>query len=159
MRYLLLLLLSSPAFAVISQPPSFEVLLQQMFQISPDTARFSGWFTLREHGGVIGDLTMTSSVDFGDGQSISSSGTTVGADHTYAPGSFTAVMTLSAIGQWREINNFTSPIIPINWNFTKSLAVNVVSHMPEPTTYAMLLGGLILLPWLARKSKPVVLSA
>ena len=150
-----LLFFSSSVFAHTSMPPSFTVELQQMFQISADTSRFVGWFTFHENGGVITALTTTSGVDFGDGQSFSNSGTSVSVNHTYAPGSFTAVMTLSAIGEWRDTTSFTNNgepplIVPINFNFQKSL---VVSHMPEPETYAMLLAGLGLLGFMARRRK------
>ncbi len=152
MKYLLALLalVSSSALAITPGPqsePTFDVLMASANQTG-NSVQFNGLLVVRPQPPTI--LTFSSFIDFGDGGSAQS-GALISSQHTYAPGSFSAVMTLAAIGTWEEFiydartDSLTSSTRPINYNFQQVFQIEVASHAPEPATYAMLLAGLALL--------------
>jgi len=105
---------------------------------------------------------VTLDVDFGDGQSLHLAYAVptflLSFDHTYSPGSYVATVNETAQAIWNSaIFGVCGTGVPgdcdrvpqtIPNSYSRSF--NIISHAPEPTTYAMMLVGLGLL--IARRS-------
>src|SRR5207342_844775 len=97
------------------------------------------------------DYNFQTDFDFGDGQTLQN--VIYVQDHTYAPGSFVATETRYITVNYLSPNFVTcngsnqSDCTPYPHTYTEVTThlFNIVSHAPEPSTYAMLLAGLALL--------------
>ena len=156
-----LLFVSSNAFAAASFVDYFVIL--QESHPSIDGQVFNGQVIVTPHNAQATFSVMQTVVDFGDGQSAIHEGSLPGVfvgsgafafgistTHLYAPGTYEAVMSFDAVGSFPSGSGFMAPQIPTGFHQQQAFSITVV---PEPETYALMLAGLGLLGFVARRRK------
>ena len=152
----ILLFASSTAFAT----PTFitiQVFTEQAFFFN-GLWNFRGGVDLFDHFANPIITFGQANLDFGDGQSQTFNGAgfngnySIGFEttHAYQPGSYVALMAFDIQGTYTLSNGDNGSRVPINYHHEKSFAITMV---PEPATYAMMLAGLGLIGFVARRRK------
>jgi hypothetical protein len=159
----LLLLFFSPTAFASDNSLGLHVEYANSYFIAPDTVHFNGWLTFNID--ALASFTLTGGVEFGDGQSFVAGPPYFGnmafdVDHKYAPGSYVATTRFDAVGTfaWYDFDyaNDGLPVRhvePLNFHYAKPFDIQIASHAPEPSNLAMMLAGLGVLGFMARRRK------
>jgi len=166
----LVLLIFSLPVAASNAGPLFDA--GAFYQpVGDNTAHFDGYL-IDGNLASTAQYNVTFGVNFGDGQAFEEtqprgqnifSGAhgvnSFAVNHTYAFGNYTATVLINAVGYFLFFPaNGNGPEdlqqIPLNYHFERSFAITAV---PEPSNLAMLLAGLGVLGFAARRRKQKVL--
>ena len=165
--FVLLLLVSSHAWATPCNTPAWDPNINVM-TLNNGVAHFRGLTAVIFGNDCWSDFSSAAEVnfDFGDGQTshlefLQNPGL-IGweFDHTYGEGNFVATVTQLLTVHFLSANFATcnsqnlSDCTYVPHGGTETLVKTfTVSHMPEPSTYAMMLAGLGLFGWVGRRRK------